>query len=244
MIQITDVRKKYTVGKNELEVIKGISLEIKEGDFVSFMGPSGSGKSTLMNLLATIDDVTSGNIVIGDINIEKLDSAGKAEFRKDKLSFIFQNYNLISSLTIRENIVLPLLIKAENDYKAVDDIAFELGISDIMEKYPYEISGGQQQRCACARALISNKPILLGDEPTGALDSVNRKKFMNLLEKMNKVFGVTIILVTHDIFTACFSNKVYFMKDGKIERTLEKKQNSNETFFRELLQQVERMEDF
>jgi ABC-type antimicrobial peptide transport system, ATPase component len=244
MIQVKELRKTYEVGKKRQEVLKGISLEVRCGEFISFMGPSGCGKSTLLNLLATIDDATSGDIVLGDIHVKELNDGEKAKLRKNKLSFIFQNYNLISSLTVRENILIALLVKSNRNNEIVDEIAFELGILNVMEKYPHEISGGEQQRCACARALVGGQPILLADEPTGALDSVSRKKFMKLLDKMNKKFGMTILLVTHDVFTACFSDKVYFLKDGDIEQVLEKKGEENQQFFKRLLCQVEKMEDF
>jgi len=243
-LQLKEVRKSFSIGGQTTEIIKGISLDIKKGDFITFMGASGSGKTTLLNLIATLDNVSSGSIIIDGIKIETLDSKGQSNIRKNMLSFIFQNYNLISSLTVKDNISLSLAIKGQRNDSIMKDIVDKLDISDIMEKYPHEISGGQRQRCACARALIAKKPILLADEPTGALDSENRKKFMNTLEKLNQIFGITIIMVTHDIFTACFSKKVYFIKDGIIEKRLQKDVDTNLTFFKKLLDRVEHLEDF
>lgn len=242
MIELKDVKKIYTSSEVSIEVIRGISLSVSQGQFISIMGPSGSGKSTLLNIISTLDDATSGEVIIEGVNLATADEKCRADIRKKKLSFIFQNYNLISTLTVYENVLLPMLIKNSRDDDYIREILSRLEISHIANKYPYEISGGQQQRCSCARSLVSKNPILLADEPTGALDSQSRRELMNVFLELNKKYNMTILMVTHDIMSACFSDKVFFIKDGRVESVLEKK-NTNKEFFKELMNQIEDLEE-
>lgn len=242
MIKLKNLIKTYKSSENNISVINGLSLNIKQGEFVSIMGPSGSGKSTLLNIISTLDDATSGDVIIDKMNIATIGEEQKADIRKDKLSFVFQDYNLVSSLTVYENAFLPMLIKKEKDEDYVNEILNRLDISHIKDKYPYEISGGQRQRCSCARALVSKNPILLADEPTGALDSSNRKELMNVFLELNKVYKMTIVMVTHDVMSACFSNKVFFIKDGNIESVMEK-ESTNRDFYKKLMHRLEDLEE-
>ena len=242
LIQLDGIEKKYSIDEQEIKVINGISLSINKGEFISFMGPSGSGKSTLLNLIASLDNINCGSIIVDGIEINNLNNSEKADYRKEKVSFVFQDYNLVSSLSVGENILLPLLLKKQSGDVELEEISKKLNIDGILHKYPFEISGGQQQRCACARAIISNKPILLADEPTGALDSVSRKQLMSIFKELNRNYKLTIVMVTHDVFTACYSDKVFFINDGKIKKTLLKDRMNDKAFFRKLLEQVEDME--
>ena len=202
------------------------------------MGASGSGKTTLLNTISTIDTVTSGNIIINGIDITNLNEEELSNFRKENLGFVFQDFNLLDTLTIKENIALSLIINKEDKTKIDDlvlDISKKLGISDILSKYPYEVSGGQKQRCACARALINSPKLILADEPTGALDSRNARVLLETFKEMNEELKTTILMVTHDAFSASFASRVLFIKDGKIFNEIIKGKKTRGEFYDEII---------
>ncbi len=238
VLKINNIKKYY--GKDTIitKAVDGISFEVDKGEFVAIMGASGSGKTTLLNTISTIDNVTSGDILIDNTDITKLKEDNLADFRRKELGFIFQDFNLLDTLTIEENISLSLVINKENISiidKKVKEIAEKLGITDILKKFPYEVSGGQKQRCACARALISNPKLILADEPTGALDSKSSRMLLETMQEMNKKLNATILMVTHDSFSASFCNRVLFLKDGKIFNEIIKGDKTRKDFFNEIL---------
>src|SRR5699024_3980998 len=220
-----------------VKALEDFNMEIKEGEFIAIMGPSGSGKTTLLNILATIDSPSSGEVLVNGKNPHKLKEDELAMFRRKYLGFIFQDFNLLDTLSVKENIILPLVLeefkKNEID-RRVDDIASVLNIKDILNKRTYEISGGQQQRTACARALINEPSIILADEPTGNLDSKASYDLMISLEKINSEKNATIVMVTHDAFAASFCNRIIMIKDGQFFTELVKKSN-RQVFFKEIL---------
>jgi ABC-type lipoprotein export system ATPase subunit len=220
-----------------VKALEDFNMIIKTGEFVGVMGPSGSGKTTLLNILATIDSPSSGEILVNGKNPYRLKEDDLAVFRRNNLGFIFQDFNLLDTLSVKENIILPLVLedlKKKEIEERVDDIASILSIKDILDKRTYEISGGQQQRTACARALINDPAIILADEPTGNLDSKASYDLMSSLEKINKGRKATIVMVTHDAFAASFCNRIIMIKDGKF--FLEIVKNSNrQVFFKEIL---------
>lgn len=213
--------KKYYGGNsgNITKAVDGISMYVDKGEFVAIMGASGSGKTTLLNCISTIDTVTSGHITVNNQDITKIKDKDFADFRRENLGFIFQDFNLLDTLTIGENISLSLVINKQNPTdieKRVHAIADKLGIRDILSKFPYEVSGGQKQRCACARALINEPKLILADEPTGALDSKASRLLLETMSEINKKMQATILMVTHDPFSASFCERILFLKDGKI----------------------------
>lgn len=232
------VRKTY--GKRSLaqEVLKGIDLEVEKGEFVGIMGPSGSGKTTLLNVLCSIDQVTDGFVEINGQKLQGMKERTLAKFRRDELGFIFQDYNLLDTLTVKENILLPLSLssipKAAAE-KRLQDLVSILGISDILSKYPNEISGGQKQRTSAARALISNPSLVFADEPTGALDSKTATALLDNLSEINEAKNATIMMVTHDAVAASFCSRVLFLKDGQIYTELYKGDKSRTEFFQQIL---------
>ncbi|GAA0070936.1 ABC transporter ATP-binding protein [Clostridium sardiniense] len=241
VLKIKNIEKYYGSKGNIIKAIDDISFDVFKGEFVGVMGPSGSGKTTLLNTIATIDEVSSGNIYIGDMDLTEINQKDIAKFRRENLGFIFQDFNLLDTLTIHENIALALTInktkKSEIDGK-VKKIARELGIEDLLLKYPYEVSGGQKQRTACARALITNPKIILADEPTGALDSRSAQMLIEMISDLNKKLEATILMVTHDSFTASYCERILFIKDGKIFTELVKGSNSRRQFFNQILDVV------
>ncbi len=238
VLKIENLKKYYGVNINITKAVNGISFNINEGEFVAIMGASGSGKTTLLHCISTIDAPTSGFITIGNKDITKIKEDELADFRKENLGFIFQDFNLLDTMTIEENIALSLIINKEDVKeidKKVETIATKLGISDILKKFPYEVSGGQKQRCACARALINNPKIILADEPTGALDSKSSRMLLETMEQMNTDLNATILMVTHDSFSASFCNRVLFLKDGKIFNEIIKGEKPRKKFFNEII---------
>ncbi len=220
-----------------VKALEDFNMIIKTGEFVGVMGPSGSGKTTLLNILATIDSPSSGEILVNGKNPYRLKEDDLAVFRRNNLGFIFQDFNLLDTLSVKENIILPLVLedlKKKEIEERVDDIASILSIKDILDKRTYEISGGQQQRTACARALINDPAIILADEPTGNLDSKASYDLMSSLEKINKGRKATIVMVTHDAFAASFCNRIIMIKDGKFFLEIVKHSN-RQVFFKEIL---------
>jgi putative ABC transport system ATP-binding protein len=238
VLKINNVKKYYGTNTNITKAVDGITFSLNEGEFVAIMGASGSGKSTLLNCISTIDNVTSGNIFVGNQDITTIKEDDLADFRRKNLGFIFQDFNLLDTLTIEENIALSLIIN-ESEWKSVDDrvnkMATSLGIDNILNKFPYEVSGGQKQRCACARALINKPKLILADEPTGSLDSKSSRMLLETMANMNTDFKATILMVTHDSFSASFCKRVLFLKDGKIFNEIVKGEKSRKEFFNEIL---------
>ncbi len=238
ILEVKNIKKYYGSHGNITKAVDGISFDVLEGEFVAIMGASGSGKTTLLNTISTIDTVTSGNIYLDGVDITTLKEEALADFRRENLGFIFQDFNLLDTLTIEENIALSLIINREDVLsvdKKVDDIAKKLGISDILDKFPYEVSGGEKQRCACARALINEPKLILADEPTGALDSKSSRMLLETMDEMNERLKATILMVTHDSFSASFCKRVIFIKDGKIFNEILKGEKSRKEFFNEIL---------
>lgn len=232
--------KKYYGGNsgNITKAVDGISMYVDKGEFVAIMGASGSGKTTLLNCISTIDTVTSGHITVNNQDITKIKDKDFADFRRENLGFIFQDFNLLDTLTIEENISLSLVINKQNSAdieKRVHAIADKLGIREILSKFPYEVSGGQKQRCACARAIINNPKLLLADEPTGALDSHSSQMLLSTIQSINEQLRATILMVTHDAFTASYANRILFLKDGEIFMELRKGNDSRSAFFDKIL---------
>lgn len=243
ILKVDNIEKYYGVkGKGNIsKAINNITFDVEEGDFVGIMGPSGSGKTTLLNCISTIDNVTSGSISINEKNITKLKTGKLEKFRRDELGFIFQDFNLLDTLTAFENIALALTIqgkKSDEIEKLVSDVAKKLGISDILNKFPYEVSGGQKQRIASARAIVTNPSLILADEPTGALDSKSARMLLESFEKLNEELKATILMVTHDAFTASFTKRILFIKDGKIYHELHRKEQTRKEFFEKILEVV------
>ena len=238
ILEVKNLKKYYGSHGNITKAVDGISFDVLKGEFVAIMGASGSGKTTLLNTISTIDTVTSGNIYLNGVDITTLKEEELADFRRENLGFIFQDFNLLDTLTIEENISLALIINHEDVLKVeqkVDDIAKKLGIGDILDKFPYEVSGGQKQRCACARALINESKLILADEPTGALDSKSSRMLLEAMDEMNERLNATILMVTHDSFSASFCKRVIFIKDGKIFNEILKGEKSRKEFFNEIL---------
>ena len=238
VLKIENLKKYYGANTNITKAVDGISFSVLEGEFVAIMGASGSGKTTLLNCVSTIDTVTSGHIIVDNRDITTVKEDDLADFRKENLGFIFQDFNLLDTLTIEENIALSLIINNENTNKVdekVKNIADKLGISDILKKFPYEVSGGQKQRCACARALINSPKLILADEPTGALDSKSSRLLLETMDEMNRKLKATILMVTHDSFSASFCKRVLFLKDGKIFNEIIKGEKTRKEFFNEIL---------
>lgn len=241
ILKVENIEKYYGNKENITKAIDDISFRIDEGEFVGIMGPSGSGKTTLLNCISTIDNVSSGKIIINDQDITKLKSKLLDKFRQDELGFIFQDFNLLDTLTCYENIALALTIKGENVHnidKEIREIASILGIYDVLNKYPYQISGGQKQRVASARAIVKNPALILADEPTGALDSRSARMLLDRLENLNTELKATILMVTHDAFTASYSNRVLFIKDGRIFNELIKGNDNRKEFFNRIMDVV------
>ncbi len=238
ILETKDIKKSYGNKLNRTEVLKGIDMSIEKGEFVSIMGASGSGKTTLLNVLSSIDRVTSGHIFIEADDITRLKDKSLANFRKNSLGFIFQEYNLLDTLTVKENILLPLSIrnmKKPEVEKQFEIVANELDIYDLKDKYPTEISGGQQQRTSAARAFIHQPKIIFADEPTGALDSRAASNLLEKLQNLNLKSESTIMMVTHDATAASYSGRVVFLKDGQVYSTLRKGENSQKEFYKEIM---------
>ena len=241
ILKIDSIEKYYGNKGNILKAIDDVSFEVQKGEFVGVMGPSGSGKTTLLNVIATIDEVSSGHIYLNGKDLTEINKKEIGRFRRENLGFIFQDFNLIDTLTIHENIALALTINKTNKNEIdgkVNSVAKELGIEEILTKYPYEVSGGQKQRTACARALITNPKLILADAPTGALDSRSAQMLIEMISSLNKDFKATILMVTHDSFTASYCDRILFIKDGKIFTELVRGNNTRKQFFDQILDVV------
>ena len=219
ILKLEHIQKYYGNEGNLTKAIQDISFSVQVGEFLGIMGASGSGKTTLLNCISTIDTVSAGHIYLEGTDITEIKPKSLARFRRENLGFVFQDFNLLETLTISENIALALAIN-KTPAKEVEPLIFEtagkLNIRDILNKYPYQVSGGQKQRCACARAIINNPKLLLADEPTGALDSHSSQMLLSTIQSINERMGATILMVTHDAFTASYANRILFLQDGKI----------------------------
>lgn len=238
ILSVENIEKYYGNKDNITKAIDNISFNVFEGEFVGIMGPSGSGKTTLLNCISTIDNVSSGNIIINNQDINRLKSKQLDKFRQNELGFIFQDFNLLDTLTAYENIALGLTIKGEKN-SSIDDkikeIAKYLEIEKILNKYPYQMSGGQKQRVASARAIVTNPSLVLADEPTGALDSKSARLLLERFESLNKDLKTTILMVTHDSFTASYAHRILFIKDGKIFNELVRGNDTRKEFFNRIM---------
>lgn len=245
LLNVQNLKKTYGKNMYTTHALNNINFTVNKGEFISIMGPSGSGKTTLLNCISTIDTANSGEIYLDNLNITLLDDKELAAFRRNNLGFIFQDSKLLDTLTLEENIILPLTIRGtENSNIAtrLSDIASRLSITDILKKFPYEVSGGQKQRCAAARAIITRPKLILADEPTGALDSITAKALMSTLEDLNTSLSSTILLVTHDAMAASYSQRILFLKDGQIFNELSKQGKSNKLFYHDILNVLSSME--
>ena len=241
ILKVSNVEKYYGSRSSLTKAIDNISFQVNKGEFVAIMGASGSGKTTLLNCISTIDRVTSGHIFVDGEDITKLKGNALNKFRREELGFIFQDFNLLDTLTAYENIALSLSIQnvsASEIAKRIDKVAKELDIKDVLKKYPYQMSGGQKQRVASARAIITNPKLVLADEPTGALDSKSAKMLLERFDYLNKELEATILMVTHDAFTASYATRVIFIKDGKIFNELYKGNDSRKCFFDKIIDVV------
>ena len=245
ILKLEHIQKYYGNEGNITKAIKEISFSVEAGEFLGIMGASGSGKTTLLNCISTIDTVSAGHIFLEGTDITEIKPKSLARFRRENLGFIFQDFNLLDTLTISENIALALAINkvpARSVEPRIWDIAGKLNISDILNKYPYQVSGGQKQRCACARAIINNPKLLLADEPTGALDSVSARSLMQTLSDLNKIYHSTILLVTHDAMAASYAQRILFIKDGNIYDEIYKATLDNSNFYQKIINVLSSME--
>lgn len=244
MLTVKDLHKSYRVGKNTYEVLKGVSLQVKKGEFVAVMGPSGSGKTTLLNCISCYIPADSGTITLGNTELAHLDEDALARVRNQQLGFVFQDFLLLDGLTVRQNILLPAII-SESVNALVEERANQLcdvfSISHIRDKYPAEISGGEKQRTAVARALINYPLLILADEPTGNLDSKSSRAVIHTFEQAKKTLEATIFMVTHDSFAASFCDRVIILRDGVVWRTLERAELDRTSFQNQLLDAIRDM---
>ncbi|GAA0075730.1 ABC transporter ATP-binding protein [Clostridium sp. CTA-5] len=241
ILNVEKIEKYYGNKANVTKAIDNISFKVDEGEFVGIMGPSGSGKTTLLNCISTIDNVSTGNILINDKDITRLKSKALEKFRQNELGFIFQDFNLLDTLTAYENIALALTIKGEKVSKVdkkIQEVSKYLGIEQVLNKYPYQMSGGQKQRIACARAIVKNPSLVLADEPTGALDSKAARLLLERFECLNKELKSTILMVTHDAFTASYAHRILFIKDGQIFTELVRGNDTRKEFFNKIIEVI------
>jgi len=238
IVDAKQIKKMYGTKGNIFTALHGIDLTVREGEFVGIMGPSGAGKSTLLNILATIDQPTFGEILIDGTSILNMKEEQLSAFRRDNLGFIFQDYNLLDTLTVKDNILLPLALAKMNVQEIenrVNEISERFGIRSILDKYPYQISGGQKQRTAASRAMVSKPSLILADEPTGALDSKSATDLLESLQDLSQEDKATILMVTHDAFAASYCQRVIFIKDGTLFTELVKGKSSRKEFFKKIL---------
>ncbi|GAB6092427.1 ABC transporter ATP-binding protein [Furfurilactobacillus curtus] len=242
VVKVADLHKTYgRKNETQYEALKGIDLTVAEGEFVGIMGASGSGKTTLLNLLSTLDTPTSGSVEVNGKEITQYRGKSLSDFRSEEIGFIFQDFNLLESLTARENIGLPLSLQGrakQEIRKAVEEVAYSLSIANLLDKYPAELSGGQKQRVAAARAIVHHPAIVMGDEPTGALDSKSARDLLDLLTDINKKQHVSVLLVTHDPFSASFCDRIMFIADGQINDQLVRGDATRKIFYQQILDQL------
>lgn len=238
ILEVESVKKIYTTrfGGNSFEALKNVTFSVEKGEFVAIMGESGSGKTTLLNILATLDKATSGSVALGGSDLSKVKESDAAAFRRDKLGFVFQEFNLLDTFNIGDNIVLPLVLSGVNRgemEKRLETVAARLDITELLKKYPYEVSGGQKQRAAVARAIITNPELILADEPTGALDSSSSNELLGLFKEINRS-GQTILMVTHSVRAASVADRVLFIKDGTVFHQLYRGDDNDEKLYQRI----------
>ena len=244
VLEVAHLEKVYGALGNVTRALNDVSFTVNRGEFVGIMGASGSGKSTLLNCVSTIDNATSGTIRINGQDVTRMKQAKLSQFRREELGFIFQDSNLLDTLTARENIALPLTIARMNAAEIstrVQDVAARLSISQVLDKYPYQMSGGQQQRVAAARALVTDPTMIMADEPTGALDSKSARLLLESLEALNRRLRATVLMVTHDSFAASYTSRVLFIRDGKIFTELRRGDTDRREFFDRIMEVVAMM---
>lgn len=235
ILEVNGLKKVYTTrfGGSKVEALKNVNFSVEQGEYVAIMGESGSGKTTLLNILAALDKATSGNVFLDGKDLSKIKESQISAFRRDNLGFVFQEFNLLDTFSIEDNIYLPLVL-AGKSYKELPErlqpIAAQLGITELLKKYPYEVSGGQKQRAAVARAIITNPKLILADEPTGALDSKASDELLHLFSKINQN-GQTILMVTHSVKAASNAGRVLFIKDGEVFHQIYRGENTNEQMY-------------
>ena len=238
MLQVQAIEKYYGSRNNVTKALDRVSFDVAEGEFIAIMGASGSGKTTLLNCISTIDTVSAGHILLNGQDISELPQQELARFRREKLGFVFQDFNLLDTLTLEENIGLALTINHMDPNLVKDrvqDVAMRLGIDDILEKFPTQVSGGQKQRAACARAMVAGQSLILADEPTGALDSRASKNLLEIMAKMNRDMRATILMVTHDAYSASYASRVLFLKDGRLFNELLRGKRARAVVYHEIL---------
>lgn len=238
VLDVNGLKKVYTTrfGGNKVEALKNVTFSAEKGEYIAVMGESGSGKTTLLNILAALTKPTGGSVILDGSDLSKIKESRMAEFRRDNLGFVFQDFNLLDTFSVKDNILLPLVLtgmKYGDMTGRLESIAEKLGITSLLEKYPYELSGGQKQRTAAARAIITNPKMLLADEPTGALDSKSSDELLSLFEKINSD-GQTIIMVTHSVKAASHANRVLFIKDGVVFHQLYRGNDSSEQLYKKI----------
>ena len=238
MLQVQNIEKYYGSKNNVTKALDRVSFEVENGEFLAIMGASGSGKTTLLNCISTIDTISAGKILLDGVSVADLSETELARFRRERLGFVFQDFNLLDTLTIEENIGLALSLNHADSKEVpnrVRETAGKLGITEILPKFPYQVSGGQKQRSACARAIVAGQSLLLADEPTGALDSKSSKNLLDIMDTMNREMGATILMVTHDAYSAGYAKRVLFLKDGRVFNELLRGDRSRSIFYHEIL---------
>lgn len=238
MLCVQNIEKYYGSKNNVTKALDRISFEVQDGEFIAIMGASGSGKTTLLNCISTIDTVSAGSILLDGEDVTEIPSRSLARFRRERLGFVFQDFNLLDTLTLEENIGLALTINhagADTVQQRVRQVAQQLGIEDSLQKFPYQVSGGQKQRAACARAMVAGQSLILADEPTGALDSKASKNLLEIMTRMNRDMAATILMVTHDAYSASYASRVLFLKDGRLFNELIRGQRTRPIFYHEIL---------
>ena len=238
MLQVQNIEKYYGSKNNVTKALDRVSFDVEAGEFLAIMGPSGSGKTTLLNCISTIDVISAGKILLDGVSVADLSEIELARFRRERLGFVFQDFNLLDTLTIEENIGLALSLNHQNPgtvQNRVREVAGKLGITNILTKFPYQVSGGQKQRAACARAMVAGQSLLLADEPTGALDSRASKNLLEIMTAMNRDMGATILMVTHDAYSASYAKRVLFLKDGRVFNELLRGERGRPVFYHEIL---------
>lgn len=238
LLRVDHIEKYYGNQGNVTKALDQVSFDVQDGEFISIMGASGSGKTTLLNCISTIDTVSSGHILLDGQDVTDRGEEEIAAFRRDNLGFVFQDFNLLDTLSLEENIALPLTV-SKTDPKEITlrvrDIADRLQITDALQKFPFQVSGGQKQRCAFARAVVCNPKLIMADEPTGSLDSNSTRILLEIMSKQNRELGVTILMVTHDAFCASYTERILFLKDGKIFNEIRKGEKTRSIFYHEIL---------
>ncbi|MCI9239674.1 ABC transporter ATP-binding protein [Oscillibacter sp.] len=238
MLQVQNIEKYYGSKSNVTKALDRVSFDVEAGEFLAIMGASGSGKTTLLNCISTIDTISAGEILLDGVSIAGLSEGELAKFRRERLGFVFQDFNLLDTLTIEENIGLALSLNHQDPgtvQNRVREVAGKLGITDVLTKFPYQVSGGQKQRTAVARAMVAGQSLLLADEPTGALDSKASKNLLEIMTAMNRGLGATILMVTHDAYSASYAKRVLFLKDGRVFNELLRGERGRPVFYHEIL---------